>query len=613
MKRRRSSSTTTPIPSGAMSRAADATSYSNRNPKSWKIYGGNSAGANASWTLIDERTNVNINSLWTDFTVTSNTTAYQYYRFEVTSVLNDEEETNHNRRWKCQVSELQLFGHTSQEYVRDLTNGSITGLQSTYNYTGSNISVSYTVKDAANATVSSSNYQATISPSTVKDPGLYTLTITGKGNYSGTKTATFRVVKALSGNGTAESPYLINNMIEWLAFADYISGDNAHYGDKKYKLCADLSGVTTMVGTSANPFKGEFNGDGHTLNLNLSADAQYCAPFRYVDEATIRNVHTTGTVTAGSATENNRNKYRAGLIGNAKSGTKIYNCWSSVTINSSLTGDGTHGGFIGIVDGSVEFHDCLFDGTISGSTTTRCGGFVGWKDGTLNIENSLYAPATIPEGKYQISTSNSATFARNGANITKGYYTERFDDGVHSSYQGTSTNGATGSGLQALLGNGWQVKDNKVVPVMVMNANYVNTITEPTFKNVTFKSSTSDSRTIVKADGKVKFIGYYDAFDVTPQDEDIYYMTPGNMLRPTAVTCTLKACRAYFQFSDNGMKAREFILNFGDEETTAIDEMRNENVEMRNDAWYTVDGVKLSGKPTRKGIYIFNGKKTVIR
>ena len=148
---------------------------------------------------------------------------------------------------------------------------------------------------------------------------------------------------------------------------------------------------------------------------------------------------------------------------------------------------------------------------------------------------------------------------------------------------------------------------------MVMNANYVNTITEPTFKNVTFKSSTSDSRTIVKADGKVKFIGYYDAFDVTPQDEDIYYMTPGSMLKHTALTRTLKACRAYFQFSDNGVKAREFILNFGDEETTAIDEMRNENVEMRNDAWYTVDGVKLSGKPTRKGIYIFNGKKTVIR
>ena len=442
-----------------IARAADATSYSNRNPKSWKIYGGNSAGANASWTLIDERTNVNINSLWTDFTVTSNTTAYQYYRFEVTSVLNDEEETNHNHRWKCQVSELQLFGHTSQEYVRDLTNGSITGLPATYAYTGNNISVSYTVKDAANATVSSSNYQATISPSTVKDPGLYTLTITGKGNYSGTKTTTFRVVKALSGNGTAESPYLINNMTEWLAFADYVNNDNANCGNKKYKLCNNLSGVTTMVGTSANPFKGEFNGDGHTLNLNLSADAQYCAPFRYVDGATIKNVHTTGTVTAGSATENNQNKYRAGLIGNAKSGTKIYNCWSSVTINSSLTGDGTHGGFIGIVDGSVEFHDCLFDGTISGSTTTNCGGFVGWNSRSfLSLYNCLMA------GTLNINVDNNcATFSRNNGfwSFENNYYKT-----AYGAEQGTAVGSMSNAELRAALGKQWEILNNKVVPII---------------------------------------------------------------------------------------------------------------------------------------------------
>ena len=33
---------------------------------------------------------------------------------------------------------------------------------------------------------------------------------------------------------------------------------------------------------------------------------------------------------------------------------------------------------------------------------------------------------------------------------------------------------------------------------------------------------------------------------------------------------------------------------------------------MRNDAWYTLEGVRI-GKPTRKGLYIFNGKKTVIQ
>ena len=32
-----------------------------------------------------------------------------------------------------------------------------------------------------------------------------------------------------------------------------------------------------------------------------------------------------------------------------------------------------------------------------------------------------------------------------------------------------------------------------------------------------------------------------------------------------------------------------------------------------SDVWYTINGVKLDGKPTAKGLYIVNGKKTVIK
>jgi hypothetical protein len=33
----------------------------------------------------------------------------------------------------------------------------------------------------------------------------------------------------------------------------------------------------------------------------------------------------------------------------------------------------------------------------------------------------------------------------------------------------------------------------------------------------------------------------------------------------------------------------------------------------RCDAWYTVNGVKLSGKPTQKGFYIYKDRKVVIK
>ena len=31
------------------------------------------------------------------------------------------------------------------------------------------------------------------------------------------------------------------------------------------------------------------------------------------------------------------------------------------------------------------------------------------------------------------------------------------------------------------------------------------------------------------------------------------------------------------------------------------------------DAWYTLDGVRLDGKPTKKGLYIHGGRKVVVK
>ena len=50
-------------------------------------------------------------------------------------------------------------------------------------------------------------------------------------------------------------------------------------------------------------------------------------------------------------------------------------------------------------------------------------------------------------------------------------------------------------------------------------------------------------------------------------------------------------------------------------ETTAIGEIDTKTGKMTFDseAWYTLDGVRLSGKPSTKGIYINNGRKIVIK
>ena len=91
----------------------------------------------------------------------------------------------------------------------------------------------------------------------------------------------------------------------------------------------------------------------------------------------------------------------------------------------------------------------------------------------------------------------------------------------------------------------------------------------------------------------------------------------------------IENCSSSVTTSPNQSGIRAFVLNFGDEETQGISEaaLLNDKGEMRNDKWYTLSGVKVdavgagvlgdlqSSVPARlrKGIYIRNGKKVVIK
>jgi hypothetical protein len=46
-----------------------------------------------------------------------------------------------------------------------------------------------------------------------------------------------------------------------------------------------------------------------------------------------------------------------------------------------------------------------------------------------------------------------------------------------------------------------------------------------------------------------------------------------------------------------------------DENTTEVGTLIIERGTLNDDSWFTLDGRKLSGKPTKKGIYIYKGKK----
>jgi hypothetical protein len=59
--------------------------------------------------------------------------------------------------------------------------------------------------------------------------------------------------------------------------------------------------------------------------------------------------------------------------------------------------------------------------------------------------------------------------------------------------------------------------------------------------------------------------------------------------------------------------AREFIPVFEDVPTGIKDVPLLGDRVQGSDAWYTLDGRKLNGKPVKSGVYIYNGKKAVVR
>ena len=79
----------------------------------------------------------------------------------------------------------------------------------------------------------------------------------------------------------------------------------------------------------------------------------------------------------------------------------------------------------------------------------------------------------------------------------------------------------------------------------------------------------------------------------------------------------MNACRAYFQLT-NGLTAGDkalsrLVLNFGDEEVQGITTTDFTDSTYKADGWYTLDGLKLDKAPTRKGLYIHNGRKVVVK
>ena len=258
-------------------------------------------------------------------------------------------------------------------------------------------------------------------------------------------TAVVSPIDGLEGSGTADDPLLIGSTQDWNLFAASV---NNNVGAEAYVRLTDditidqghLVGTTVPYSTvnvqygERRSFRGTFDGNGHTLTLNMATNGD-CAPFLYAKDCTIKNLTIAGSITTN-------HEHAAGLIVNAAGTVNITGCRGSHTINSSLTGAGNHGAFVAQSSSTTNIEGCVFDGSIIGATTYSCGGFVGSRSsGAVNISNSFFIPAAITLDTENAS-DNSATFSVGGATVTNSFYTQPVHTGQGTAlYSVTATDG----------------------------------------------------------------------------------------------------------------------------------------------------------------------------
>ncbi|MBO4720965.1 MAG: hypothetical protein J5658_13995, partial [Prevotella sp.] len=255
----------------------------------------------------------------------------------------------------------------------------------------------------------------------------YTLTMPEQNVTIG---ATNVTVNNLQGEGTSENPYTINNADDWRIFSLNVANNNTYNGEY-VKLMANIS-VSEMVGTSeGNSFKGTFLGNNKTLTFtkgsieNVFSEEQ-CAPFRYVNGATIQDLKVTGAIYTSK-------KHAGGLIAHCYNTTYITNCHVSTIIYNDCgdnNGRVRHGGIVGLLNddsnAKLYIQGCSYTGRLLTDRNIEwCGGFVSGLNyySHAYITNSLYAPGSIPSG-WSTSITNSRTFNCGGGDITNCYHTE---------------------------------------------------------------------------------------------------------------------------------------------------------------------------------------------
>lgn len=133
-------------------------------------------------------------------------------------------------------------------------------------------------------------------------------------------------------------------------------------------------------------------------------------------------------------------------------------------------------------------------------------------------------------------------------------------------------------------------------------------VENPTFDGVTVSSTATSTETTA-----VDFVPTLGVTEITGDANNILFIGSGNkLLHPESLPANMKGFRAYFLLKGEAALAKAFSMDFG-EETTVISLTPDPSLKGEESEYYDIQGRRINGKPTQKGVYIVNGKKVIIK
>jgi len=514
----------------------------------------------------------------------------------------------------------------------------VTLAQDTYDYTGEEVKAEVKVTDSDRGVDLTLDTDFTVAYSNNVAVGTATASVTGTGNYTGSKTATFTIGAAditdlydisldetsYVYDGTEHKPavvFMMDNEPVELSADDYevsysnnvnvgsadattgaptviVSGKGNLTGSKTLTfsitamslenatVTVDASQTYTYTGSEINP------------NVTVSLYLNDVLTMLTTDDYTVSYTNNVNAATADAETNaptvtvTGKGNYTGSASGTftIEKATPIITFVEasySATLGETFTSPATVDNW----DVSPTTSSNTSVATISEGLIT----LVGVGTTTITVTYAGDANHNSATGSYELVVSSALGITFEGSNLWASYYateTLSVPDGL-TAYVVNAVDEETGSVTVA-----------SVDYIPANNAVLLKRANDGAASGYTAVAYTGTTATVSNLLGGSINTTAISSFGNNP----VYVLFNDKFKR--AISGTIPARRAYLALGAAIASAgAPQYLTIVDGNTTAIETLA---VDDSNDSWYTIDGLKLNGKPQRKGLYIIKGKKVYI-